>query len=151
MIADSLANAALYERVHPGLAAAFAYLAAFDPATPDGKHPIDGDRIVATVQRYATKPEAEKRWESHRRFLDVQFIVSGHERIGYAHVNALAGATPYDEAKDIVYYADAPDRTGTLAMEPGHFAIFLPDDGHRPGVAAGASEEVRKIVVKVLL
>lgn len=151
MIADSLANAALYERVHPGLAAAFAYLAAFDPATPDGKHPIDGDRIVASVQRYATKPEAEKRWESHRRFLDVQYLVSGRERIGYAHVAALAGATPYDEAKDIVYYAGADGGAGTLLLEAGHFAIFLPDDGHQPGVAAGESGEVRKIVVKVLV
>ena len=151
MIVDALANAALYRGVHPRLAAAFDYLAAFDPSTPDGRYPIDDDRAYALVQMYATRPAAEKKWESHRRYLDVQYIVAGRERITVAPSDALAGATEYNDAKDVTNYAGPSGEAGTLLVEGGQFAIFFPQDGHQPGVAAGESGEVRKVVVKVLL
>jgi YhcH/YjgK/YiaL family protein len=151
MIVDSLANAKLYHALHPRLAAAFDYLASFDAATPDGKYPIDADRVHVLVQSYITKPAAEKKWESHRRYLDVQYIVSGRERITAAPIAALTGATEYNEAKDVINYGGAEGDASTLYLERGQFAIFLPDDGHRPGVAVDASEDVRKVVVKVLL
>jgi YhcH/YjgK/YiaL family protein len=151
MIVDALANAALYRAVHPRLADALDYLAAFDPSTPDGRVAIDEDRVYAQVQTYATKPAAEKKWESHRRYLDVQYVVSGRELIGVAPSDALDGATPYNDAKDVVNYAGPRGAAATLFVEGGQFAIFFPHDGHQPGVAAGESAEVRKVVVKVLL
>ena len=151
MIVDALKNAELYRNVLPRLAAAFDYLATFDPATPDGKHAIDEDRVYAQVQTYATKPAAEKKWESHRRYADVQYIVSGRELIGVAPTEALAGATPYNETKDVVNYAGPSVASSTLYVEGGQFAVFFPHDGHQPGVAAGGESEVRKVVVKVLL
>jgi YhcH/YjgK/YiaL family protein len=151
MIVDSLANASRYHALHPRLAAAFDYLASFDPATPDGKYPIDADRVHVLVQSYATKPAAEKKWESHRRYLDVQYIVSGRELITVAPIGALAGATEYNEAKDVINYSGASGEASTLFVEGGQFAIFLPEDGHRPGVAVDATEDVRKVVVKVAL
>ncbi len=151
MIVDALTNADLYRSVHPRLAAAFDYLRAFDPATPDGRHAIDEDRVYAQVQTYATKPAAEKKWESHRRYADIQYIVAGREVITYAHVSQLDGGTPYNEAKDVVNYAGPTGGASTLRLEAGQWAIFFPDDGHQPGVAVEGSEEVRKVVMKVLL
>jgi YhcH/YjgK/YiaL family protein len=151
MIADTLDNAARYRDLHPHLAAAFDYLRAFDPATPDGKYPIDGDRVYAQVQSYATKPAAEKKWESHRRYLDVQYVVSGRERMTVAPLAALAGATPYNDAKDVINYSGPSGDATTLYVERGQFAIFFPEDGHQPGVQAGDATDVRKVVVKVML
>lgn len=151
MIVDSLANAARYRAVHPRLAAAFDYLAAFDPATPDGKYPIDADRVHAIVQSYATRPAAEKKWESHRRYLDVQYVLSGRERMGVSALGGLAGATEYNEAKDVINYGGPSGEAGSVVVEEGQFAIFFPEDGHQPGVDAGTSGEVRKVVVKVLV
>jgi YhcH/YjgK/YiaL family protein len=153
MIVDSLANAALYRGVHPRLAAAFDYLASFDPSTPDSRFPLDEDRVHVLVQSYATKPAAEKKWESHRRYLDVQYVVSGREHVTVAPTDALDGATSYNEAKDVVNYAGASRDASTLVLEGGQFAIFFPHDGHQPGIAVreGESDEVRKVVVKVLL
>ena len=151
MIVDTLANAHLYHGVHPRLAAAFDYLRAFDAATADGKVPVDEDRVYAQVQSYATKPAAEKKWESHRRYADIQFIVAGRERITHAHVSRLDGATPYNDAKDVINYTGAAGGASTLVLEAGQWAIFLPDDGHQPGVAIEGSEDVRKVVMKVLL
>ena len=144
MIADVLANAALYRGVHPRLAAAFDYLATFDPATPDARFPLDGENVHVLVQTYATKPAAEKKWESHRRYVDVQYIVSGRERIDVAQSGALAGATEYAEAKDIIYYGGEQGETSALYVEAGHFAIFFPHDAHRPGVQAGRAPRSRR-------
>ena len=151
MIVDALANAARYRSLHPRLAVAFDYLAAFDPSTADGKYPIDEDRVYAQVQSYATKPAAEKKWESHRRYLDVQYVVSGRERMTVAPLGALADATPYNDAKDVINYAGPSAETSSVYLEGGQFAIFFPEDGHQPGVQAGESGDVRKVVVKVLL
>jgi YhcH/YjgK/YiaL family protein len=151
MIVDAIENAALYHGVHPRLAAAFQYLAAFDPATPDGRYPIDEDRVYAQVQTYATKAAAEKKWESHRRYADVQYIVAGRERIPVAPSGAMAGATEYNDAKDVTNYTGPSGASGSLYVEPGQFAVFLPHDAHQPGVSVAESEEVRKVVVKVLL
>ena len=154
MIVDVLANAERYHSLHPRLAAAFDYLAAFDPATPDGKYPIDGDAVYAQVQSYATKPAAEKKWESHRRYLDVQYLVSGRERMTVAPLGALAGATSYNDTKDVINYTGPTGAASSLYVEGGQFAIFFPQDGHQPGVEADTSagnEAVRKVVVKVLL
>ena len=155
MIVDALANADRYRALHPRLPAAFDYLAAFDPSTPDGKYPIDEDRVYAQVQSYATKPAAEKKWESHRRYVDVQYVVSGRERMSVSPLAGLADPTPYDDAKDVINYRGASGAASSVYVEGGQFAIFFPEDGHQPGVQpgplAGDSGEVRKVVVKVLL
>jgi YhcH/YjgK/YiaL family protein len=151
MIVDAIENAELYRAVHPRLAAAFDYLAAFDASTADGRYPIDDDRIYAMVQTYATKPAAEKKWESHRRYVDVQYVISGRERITIAPSGSMAGASDYNDAKDVTIYTGPAGDAGTLVVEGGQFAIFFPHDAHQPGVAAGDAGEVRKVVVKVLL
>ena len=50
MIMDTLSNRHLYEPLQRGLRLGFEYLAAFDPATPDGRYPIDGEQVFALVQ-----------------------------------------------------------------------------------------------------
>ena len=77
MILDTLSNAAAYHGVHPLLSQAFAWLAAYDPSMEDGRYPILDDAVVAIVQRYATAPSVEKKWETHRVHGDVQFMVEG--------------------------------------------------------------------------
>ena len=68
MIYDALAHAALYRDLGPRFAAAFDFLAGFDPATPTGRVSLDGDNLFALVQSYQTAPAATKPFESHRIF-----------------------------------------------------------------------------------
>ena len=64
MIMDTLSNRHLYEPLQRGLRLGFEYLAAFDPATPDGRYPIDGEQVFALVQSYDTGPATERRFET---------------------------------------------------------------------------------------
>src|SRR5574337_297915 len=117
---------------------------------PDGKMPIDGDRVFAIVDRYQTIPANHPKFEYHRKYIDIQFIVSGREVIGWAPAHRISVTEPYDEQKDIAF-GTAPDKEWTPALlDAGHAAVLFPEDGHAPRLAAGASSPVMKIVVKVL-
>ena len=151
MILDSLAQCAHYLPLHPLFPAAFDYLKQFDPNTPDGRYEIDGKRLYAMVQRYETAPEEAKTWESHRAYADIQYIVAGREKILCAPVEELQSAVPYNEAKDVEKYTNEGVRNISASVLPaGFFGIYLPQDGHKPGIMAGeGGEPVVKVVLKV--
>lgn len=148
MILDTLANAHLYHSVHPRFAAGFEFLRTQNlHALAAGRQPIDGDNVYALVNLYDTKAVADSKWEAHRRYIDIQYIVTGTERMGVAPIADLQVTKPYDEEGDYLLLAGQ----GTmLAMHAGLFAIFYPHDAHMPNVSpAETPVKVRKIVVKV--
>jgi YhcH/YjgK/YiaL family protein len=152
MILDTLAHSDSYLAVHPLFSAAFAYLKAFDPATPDGKYPIDGQRLYAAVQRYNTAQADTKAWETHQVYADIQYIVSGSERLFYAPAETLPEGTPYNDVKDVQKYGTGtiPNAASTI-LSAGEFAIYLPHDGHKPGCIVECPEPIVKVVLKVRL
>ena len=154
MILDRLDHASCYTALHPGFQKAFAWLASYDPATPDGRYEIGGPELMAIVSRYATAPASGKKWETHRLHGDIQFMVSGSELIGYAPRESLSIRTPYNGEKDAEFYEPPSGEITRFALEEGSFAVFLPQDGHQPGLVLGASEEpldVQKVVIKFRL
>jgi biofilm protein TabA len=148
MILTTLAEADALATLGPGVEAGVRWLRAFDPATADGRHEIDGDDVFALVSTYPTGPSTEKRFETHRVYLDLQYVAAGTERILHTPAAGLDVETPYDEAKDIAFYAE-PKASSSLLLRAGDLAVFHPADAHKPGCMAGGRDEVRKVVVKV--
>jgi len=148
MILDQLANANLYFGLHERVAVALRFLQTCDAMTlTPGKHPVQGDAVYALVQDYTTKPRSEGTWEAHRRHIDVQYVASGSEEMGYAPITSLRSKKAYDEDGDYELYDGAGD---FVRVPAGSFTVFFPNDGHIPGLAADNSPgPVRKIVVKV--
>ncbi len=150
MITDRLANAALYRRLHPRLAAALDWLSATDLATvPLGKTLIDGENVFALVQEYTPKDAAQVKLEAHREYWDLQYVVDGAERMGWVNLAEVSVLEPHDAERDVAFFSG----TASFVRVPaGSFAVFGPEDVHMPGVClAGEGEAgvVRKIVVKV--
>lgn len=147
MIFDELSKAKMYEGVTKHMSKAFAFLRRPDLATlAKGRYDIAGDDVYALVQEYVTKLPDQAKWEGHRKYLDVQYVAAGVERMGYAYIDTMQVSKDYDAAGDYLLF------TGTgndLIMAPGMFAIFSPHDVHRPTVAVDQPAPVRKIVVKV--
>jgi uncharacterized protein, YhcH/YjgK/YiaL family len=148
MILDSLAQASLYRPLGPRFAAGLDWLLRLDLSLPDGRYAIEGDDVYALVQSYETQPAGEKRFESHRVYADIHYIVSGMERIDHAFQPELTPITDYDESKDFLLYAD-PAAATSLRLGVGSFAVFLPADAHRPGCTWEKTSQMRKVVVKV--
>ena len=148
MIVDSIDNAGIYEPLGPRIAVGLAYLAAFDPETENGRYEIDGDRVFALVQGYQTAPAEEKRFEAHRLHIDIQYLVSGEERVYVAPTAVLDAKEDYNATKDVTFYHD-PASPGSIHLRAGDFAIFYPHDAHKPNCVAGGPAAVKKVVVKV--
>ena len=149
MIYDALQNAGSYHSLSPRIGVALRFLVLPESRTLGlGKHSIDGEEIFALVQEYNTQPASERFWECHRRYIDIQFVVSGIERIGIAPVEQLKVVEAYDPARDFIKLEGDGQ---FIDVSAGSFAIFMPQDAHMPCVAAGAPERVRKIVMKVAM
>lgn len=146
MIADHLANAERYAVLGPLFKHAFDFLRSQDlAALADGRHDLAGDRLFALVQGYHTKPQSEGFWEAHRRYIDLQFIVSGVERIGYAPLHRMT-LESHDESRDLSVLHGSGD---FLTLTEGCFLLLWPEDVHMPGLQAEQSGPVRKIVFKI--
>jgi biofilm protein TabA len=134
----------------PGLRKAFAFLRSdFIHSLPDGRVEIDGDRVFALVQRYHTKTVDAPTFEFHRKYIDVQFIVSGEEIIGWAPLEGITITEAYDAEKDICFGTSAKGSWTRAYLEAGQLAVLWPEDGHAPKLACCAPSSVMKIVVKV--
>jgi biofilm protein TabA len=153
MILDSIHNRAFYKYLGSGIADALEYLAKTDfSKMPDGKYELDGQRMFAIVQHYRPKPLDEIVWEAHRKYIDVQYVARGTERMGYVALGeGLSVKQPYDPNRDAAFY----DVDGNLfTISQGSFAVFAPGDVHAPGLATASptsAGEVLKVVVKCLV
>jgi biofilm protein TabA len=147
MILDELRNARVYNGLGPLFARALAFLQKTDLARlPSGRHEIEGDALFAIVDESPTKPLEQCAYEAHRKYWDIQYVISGVERMGYAPAASMKVIKPYDPEKDIMFLDGKGD---LLTVNAGMFAVFGPQDAHRPKVAVDAPAPERKIVVKV--
>lgn len=157
MIVDTLRNAKNTRGLREGIDKALAFLgqAAIAKLAP-GRHDIDGDRVYALVQDYTPFDPAGRQFESHRRYIDVQYVHSGREIVYWAPTSRLKNA-PYSDQNDAILYDDPLSAATATAvgLEAGSFGIFFPEDAHMPccrwAGAQPANEPVRKVVVKVLV
>ena len=148
MILDLLANHAWYHPLHPRLKPAFAWLAAQDWATSaDGKVAIDGENLYAIIESGITTVAATRQFESHQRYLDIQYVISGGERMGWC---PAAGVEPGVQAGPDLWFHPEPAASQQLVVTPGHFAIFAPMEAHKPCcLLADRAAAFRKCVMKV--
>jgi YhcH/YjgK/YiaL family protein len=149
MILDTLGGADRYAALHPRFARAFAFLVSTDlESLPTGRNEIDGstdDDMFVIIDRKDGRGHERARLEAHRRYIDIQLTLRGDEEIGWTPLAACTlPAGPFDEAKDIVFFEDAP--LSWIAVPRGSIAIFFPEDAHAP---LGGRGELTKAIVKI--
>jgi biofilm protein TabA len=111
-----------------------------------GKYPIDGDNAYASITEAPSKEFDKTAWESHRKYIDLQYIIKGKEKIGVAPVSAATVIKPYNEKADGANYTT--DGQFYIA-EPGTFYLFFPQDAHRPSIKVDGYDTVKKLVIKI--
>jgi biofilm protein TabA len=149
MILDTLSQWRQYAALSPHFARAFEFLERVNANTTVGRHEIAGDDVFAFVQQHLTKPYAERQFEAHRKYIDIQYMVRGRELIYWAPLPRLKDVTmPFDADKDAILWNVIPEGV-PLQVRAGEFTILFPEDGHVPSCSWGEPAEVLKVVVKV--
>ena len=114
-----------------------------------GKYEIEGSPIYALVQEYQTAPKAEKKVEAHNKYIDIQYIAQGDEVIGFAPFSPESKVKEnLLDQKDAIYYETVKGEMD-LVMSSGMYAVFFPDEIHRPGCNYENGSQVKKVVVKI--
>jgi YhcH/YjgK/YiaL family protein len=147
MIFDSWANFSSYVTLHPRFAQVLEFVQRQPlDQLPDGKHEIDGQNLFVIVSEYDTKLVEDCIFEAHRKYIDVQVMLRGEERMGVAPLSRVE-SVPYQEERDLTILRGDAD---FLLLSAGYFTIFFPQDGHIPGVMNQQQPgKVRKAVFKV--
>jgi biofilm protein TabA len=129
---------------------AFAYLesTSVDTKAP-ARYAIDGERMYATVVEDRTIAVETAQFEEHRKYVDVHYLVRGKEMIGSANPAKLKAKKPYSPETEAALY-ERPLKYKRLLLKPGEFTVFFPGQAHMPGCYVDKSEQIRKVVVKIL-
>lgn len=157
MILSHIDQISRYENFHPGFQFAFDFLKnlkANEVQVIQGK-PLQGNKIFLNQNIVQAQPKADHEvaiLESHQKYIDVQYVLQGQNRMGWSPVEELKGTGKgYQELNedlsgDYELY-DAVPKTW-FNTPPGTIAIFFPEDGHAP---LNGNEEITKVVVKVAI
>lgn len=149
MVIDQLKNCERYYGLGARFAKAFDYLKATDfSQIAPGKYELDVDALRIAVQEYESRDESDCKIEAHKKYADIQYIVSGEEKMGIATYVNQEPKVPYNEEKD-VWFFDSYDYT--IHLKAGMFTVFFPSDIHMPALKGDEKSMVKKVVVKVLL
>jgi biofilm protein TabA len=147
MIFDRLENFRIYLTVNPHFAVVLDFLEKrLSTLATNQKYSLDGN-AYALASEYQSKPFSECFIECHRKFIDIQIVIQGIEKIGVCNISACKEISAYDEEKD---FQKLEGDLNFIILKPGYFAVFFPQDGHMPGLQVSDTPTlVKKIVLKI--
>ncbi len=145
MIFGKKEELSIYKNISKNMAKAIDFLLNFNESSPVGKYEIDGKLVYALVINGETKPCDSNTFEAHRKYIDLQYILSGEEDTGYASVSDCCIETPYNECDD---YLIVKGQGSEVTVREGCFYIAFPCDAHRP-MCSKKNGEIRKVIVKI--
>jgi len=148
MIYDKIDNLETYANISGDIRVALEFLQNASPAIEKGVHEIS-PRVKAIVSEYTTKTENENGYEAHRQYIDIQYLVSGTEKMCCLPLECLKETMPYNEDMDAALYDKSAECPQQLILGNGYFAVLFPQDGHMPQLCVNEPLPVKKVVVKV--
>ncbi len=99
-------------------------------------------------QAYITKDKKDCFFESHRKYIDIQYIFEGSEIMEVENINKLQITQEYNESLDFAKYEQKPN-SSTLIINENELAIFYPNDAHMPCIKVDNNQKIIKAVFKI--
>ena len=148
MIYDHLTNINLYKGLSLDIYEGLRFIREAETNLANGVYQIN-TRVKAIVSEYETKVDNEYGYEAHKKYIDIQCTLKGQERVACLPINKLTETNPYSIEKDAAFYT-ANTQPIEVTIGEGFFAIFFPQDGHKPQLCVAEPQNVKKIVIKVM-
>ena len=143
MIVCPWKDLARYAPVIPGLKEAadlINNLENLDVAT----YPLSCGKVM--VAAGTTKAAEGRQLEAHRQYLDIQYVVSGSEVMGWAPVDSLTPSGEFNVEKDAGMYTG---KCEFVNIEAGWCYVVFPEDAHAPGTHTDEPTEYQKLIIKL--
>ena len=143
MIVDRIEEQERYYPLHPDMELAFAFLAEAPDLEP-GRYELE-DGLFATVSEGDTRQMDTVVMEAHKNYIDLQYCISGGERMSWAHIQELNPSTADPEHDNYFYTGNST----SVSIRPGMFYVMFPSDGHKSACHHEVQKHYRKVVVKI--
>ena len=146
MIIGNIKDAKRYYSLNGNFGAAFEFLSSLDKDS-DGLFQFDGFKVSVFEQNGADfeKDGSARAFEAHRQYLDIHYVISGSEGMGYSDIDKLTALAEYNADDDYILLSGEVNK---IVMKEGDFCIVFPEDAHVPAMSAG-SAPFKKAVVKI--
>lgn len=150
MIFDDITNIKNYVEIDEKIAD---FILGLSADTPAGRIYLSDDGLTyANVDEYKTKLHENCKLEAHKKYIDIQLLLSGVEELDYTSLDGLTVSEPYDESRDIMFFASTDRVLNKVVLESGKFVLLYPHEAHQPQMAyKNVPSGVKKVVVKIPL
>lgn len=115
---------------------------------PSGRLDLPAKDTFVALSEYVTKEWEAAKYEAHRKYIDIQYVIEGGEYIEVLPLSAVTEEQKYDEQKDILFFEEKAEGIKLFA-DPAHLFIFFPEDVHKPSLKIKEGKTVKKAVVKI--
>lgn len=151
MIKNSLKYTKNYYNLSEKIKLGLEFLETHDlKAMENGQYEILGEDVFINIQEYTSKPETDGKWEAHRKYIDIQVLIKGSEKIGVGEIQDFTTTEAYNEEKDVEFLTTNSSQQ-FITMRENDYIILYPYDVHMPQISIDKPTAVKKAVVKVSL
>lgn len=148
MIYDHISNIERYKNLNKTIYEALRFLANADASLAAGKHILSDDSFV-NVMDYASLKVNPVGYETHIKYIDIQYAITGEEFVAVRQLPTLNVTTPYSEERDVAFCADDHKPYTNVKIGNGYFLILNSNDAHMPQLCVSEPIPVKKAIVKV--
>lgn len=148
MIYDKIDNLEIYAGISEDIRLGLEWLRDVNPDIEKGIYELS-PRVKAIVSEYETKPINENGYEAHKKYIDIQYLLKGSEKISCLPLEYLKEMQAYKAEIDAAFYDEENVKPQEMLIGNGYFAIFYPQDGHMPCLFNKEPIDVKKVVVKI--
>ena len=147
MISDDINNLDMYAQIIPEDVMEF--IKKLNTNLQPGRYDIS-ENSYANIDEYYTKSYKDCKLEAHKKYIDIQILLDGTERLDYIAADGLSVSEEYDEKRDVMFFHKPLKALDTVILKPNKFILLYPHEAHMPQMNdASEAKKVKKVVVKI--
>lgn len=100
------------------------------------------------VQKYKTKLTDKNIYEAHKKYIDIQYIIEGKEKIKITDIKNMSINVPYNATKDVILGENLGESIECVLFDRSYVVLY-PEHAHNPCIAVDNESTVKKLVYKV--
>ena len=112
-----------------------------------GRHTVDETGIYVNVSEYTTHLFEDSKWEAHKKYIDLQLVLEGVEKIGVSDISKME-LGEYHPDNDYLPCDGAAEHS--YVLDENTAILLMPEDAHMPGICfEEKAAKVKKAVFKI--
>jgi len=146
MILDKISNFEKYRKMFPEIAE---IIQGSDLLKFQTGYTRVNESLYFLVNEYDTSRTEKIQYENHRKYVDIQLLLKGEEKIAFAKASTLKIIKMYDNNED---YELMEGKGDVITLHCNDFIIFFPGEAHHPGITSlKSSSSNKKVIFKLKL